>query len=1339
MKTVAASLIATIVFLFITSCCLATTYYVNGTTGDDSYDGLASTWDGTHGPKKTIQAGINAASGSDTVIVADGTYTGAGNLGIEISGKIITVESENGPEACIIDCENSGRAFYLYNVGSPGALIEGFGITRGLSSLPGDDGGGGVLCEESLLTLTNCIITDCEASGYGGAVCSRTYSMLALENCVLMSNSAGVGGGGVYSGQSSAFISDCTITGNDSGTYGGGVMIGWWSYGEMTGSILWSNSSPDGAQLAVRLSSDSTVSYSDVEGGSAAVYVYSSTLTWGDGNIDQDPSVDATGHLLISSPCIDWCPTGLPADCDGETRPFDVPGTGYDGTRKYDIGADEYVVTAIYVNGADGDDAWDGFAPVWDGAHGPKKTIQAGIDAASEGNEVIVADGTYTGTGNRDMDFLGKAITVRSENGPQNCVIDCQNAGRAFYMLNVGSPGAVIEGFSITRGMALTIVAYGGGVFCEGSLLTVRNCIVTECEATESGGGISCRDFSSLTVENCVFSGNSSGSRAGGIHAEESSLYVENCTVVDNTAGEYGGGVMLAWGAYGEVVNTIVWSNTAPNGNNIALKAVLNPSTLTVSYSDVKGGETAVHVDTGCTLTWGDGNIDEDPLLDSNWRLDLDSPCIDWCPAGPAIDLMGENRPFDVVGKNFDGTRTYDIGADEYVDTDEDGLPDWYEIEKTGSPTAMDANGDDDSDDLTNLDEFRAGTDPFDDDTDGDGSKDGREVNVTGTDPLDPDSDDDGLLDGVETDTGVFSGPSDTGTDPLDPDSDNDGYLDGWEVTHGYNPTISDPHITEIHVIPGGSIQEAIDLAENGDTVIVEDGVYTGEGNRDIEFFGKAIIVRSENGPENCIIDCEGTDADLHRAFYFHAGETQDSVLEGFTMRNGYEVVAGAILCTSSPVIRDCIMVGNTGMCAGGGLFLGGGAVVENCAIVGNRVLMMGLYLGEGGGVCCRGSGATMTRCLISGNRGICGGGIGILHGDMEITDCYIAGNTSQYEGGAVWYFNHMDPTQLRILDSVLCGNRCSGLGMGGGAVCWAAQLPSESGISNCTLAYNGSGAGDGAILWSCSGDNSVLTNNILWNNEPQEVTLHFSSHSLTLEYSDVKGGTGEDWFGEGCIDTDPGFDSGPSGTWTSAGAYDPNTLQVTFTDAGASWEVNELAGMLLNPDTSQPLQFYIVGNTENTITVWADWQTVDDGTSWVTSGASYQVYDYRLASGSPCIDTGTNDAPDLASHDLDGNLRVWFGGTSWTVDMGAYEYGSVPLAVTSMTLTTEGHVQLTWNSSVIAGASYTVEYSDDEYSDSMTWNVLVTGVPSAGSETSYTDTTAPAGTSRYYRILDEN
>ncbi|GAG52444.1 unnamed protein product, partial [marine sediment metagenome] len=76
----------------------------------------------------------------------------------------------------------------------------------------------------------------------------------------------------------------------------------------------------------------------------------------------------------------------------------------------------------------------------WHGS-GQYLTIQEGIDAAKPGDEVVVCDGVYTGPGNKNLDFHDKAITVRSENGPDKCNIDCEDDGRAFHFRNTETQG----------------------------------------------------------------------------------------------------------------------------------------------------------------------------------------------------------------------------------------------------------------------------------------------------------------------------------------------------------------------------------------------------------------------------------------------------------------------------------------------------------------------------------------------------------------------------------------------------------------------------------------------------------------------------------------------------------------------------------------------------------------------------------------------------------------------------------------------------------------------------------------------------------------------------------
>jgi hypothetical protein len=108
----------------------ADTYDVNADAGNDSWTGLCETWDGdVCGPKKTIQAALTAARSGDTVVVADGAYTGSSNRNLNYGGKGIHLQSANGPERCIIDCNGANSAFNFKTGEDASAVVEGFTIT----------------------------------------------------------------------------------------------------------------------------------------------------------------------------------------------------------------------------------------------------------------------------------------------------------------------------------------------------------------------------------------------------------------------------------------------------------------------------------------------------------------------------------------------------------------------------------------------------------------------------------------------------------------------------------------------------------------------------------------------------------------------------------------------------------------------------------------------------------------------------------------------------------------------------------------------------------------------------------------------------------------------------------------------------------------------------------------------------------------------------------------------------------------------------------------------------------------------------------------------------------
>ena len=218
------------------------------------------------------------------------------------------------------------------------------------------------------------------------------------------------------------------------------------------------------------------------------------------------------------------------------------------------------------------------------------------------------------------------------------------------------------------------------------------------------------------------------------------------------------------------------------------------------------------------------------------------------------------------------------------------------------------------------------------------------------------------------------------------------------------------------------SIQEGIDEAVNSDTVLVAPGTYRGEGNRDIDFLGKAIVVMSEDGPEATVIDSEGSDTDLHRGFTFHNLETLESRLDGFTIQGGYVKQGGGIYChNASPTIFNCIVrfnradpLGWMENGEGGGIYCYSSLpVIDNCTISNNIAQGQGITYTYGGGIFCLHSSPFIKECIIIENEsGDFGGGIDC--GDDSnptIVTCIIDKNMTDYGGGINSSFSSPNPS----------------------------------------------------------------------------------------------------------------------------------------------------------------------------------------------------------------------------------------------------------------------------------------------------------------------------------------
>jgi hypothetical protein len=260
------------------------------------------------------------------------------------------------------------------------------------------------------------------------------------------------------------------------------------------------------------------------------------------------------------------------------------------------------------------------------------------------------------------------------------------------------------------------------------------------------------------------------------------------------------------------------------------------------------------------------------------------------------------------------------------------------------------------------------------------------------------------------------------------------------------------------------TIQAAIDLATGGDTVEVATGTYTGDGNRDIHFRGKAILVRSATGdPEDCTVDCEGSLGDEHRGFIFEENEGTNSVLEGFRITGGYEIGgAGILVRAGGPKIRDCIVTGNEAQDAAGIQIMDTSYVsVEDCRFEGN----MATTYGGGAGVSNR-STVTFERCIFIGNSSdFAGGGASSHMSDAMFDSCLFVGNESPNGGGLC--LNHAG-YDLEVRQCTFYGNSAT---QGGGII---ASNSASVVVENTIIASGTSGAAvacvvGSTVLLSCS------------------------------------------------------------------------------------------------------------------------------------------------------------------------------------------------------------------------------------------------------------------------------
>ncbi|HUW33471.1 MAG TPA: right-handed parallel beta-helix repeat-containing protein [Planctomycetota bacterium] len=776
-----------------------------------------------------------------------------------------------------------------------------------------------------------------------------------------------------------------------------------------------------------------------------------------------------------------------------------------------------YVNDSIAENGVSpGDNSNSGTSP-----NSPMATIQGLFErygtALEFGSTVHVSPGIYRENISiwipDGVSITGAGADVTCIDGGRQgpCLVERDNWGGFLYSY------CFVSGFTFTGGLS----DKGAGISCYGkSTVTIRNCLITGNEAIE-GGGIYCGDSSRPTIE--------------------------NCTVTKNTA-QSGGGICSVGSSAPTIRNCIIWGNSAEAGSQMAHVRttpdnIYIPDAI-VKWCDVEGGLDGLYLPRPSTLTWGDGNINTDPLFadpdDNDYHLkseegrwkpntaggewvkdDVTSPCID--SGDPKGDVTSEAQPNASIPNMgaYGNTANASLSSGTCTLT---VISNGFDAQFSGYPSG--------------LSSFSAN------------------VKI-------------GMISITASWTSQYL--SDGKAHPLYRWADTDGNTLCWQGTYRFTVTGDTTLVAEYlyghrdfyindgipdscvaigdNRNPGTSPQAPMALInslldrypkmEEGSTIHVSPGVYAGGvfiQSRDNSYRGLNIVGA---GRDQTIVQAHGSPLPCLLLIDF------SGIIKGFRFNGGTANKAASGVCCmgSSPLIEDCMIDGGSQT-----MYVASGALYRDslsAPIIRNNIIM-GNGIPSGGAVFFDGSSPIILSCIIRSNTGAgiaCVNGAAPLIQDNIIEDnhpqgypygsgvycvasspvieCNVIARNSNINGGGIYADKDSAPV---ISNNLIASNHAV---TGGGL-----YLEGTASLRSCTIAGNTADSAGGAVYGN--GAAISITNGILWGNAaPSGPQAALAASSLTVNHSDVAGGidavaadeaSGPVTWGTGTIDADPRF-----------------------------------------------------------------------------------------------------------------------------------------------------------------------------------------------------------------------